>query len=191
VLVHQIVRAPGLTCAELGAFERWRALHESPSRTWPPGGGGGDQNLTGAGAIASGEALGSDTVTPGPVTASPTGIASAEALGTARLDLNVTPTGIASGEALGSDTVTPGAVDDHADRHRVGEAVGTALVGSGIAGCRRDQLGSETFGADTVTTGPVELDPAGIASGEAFGQATITGGVLTAGPHQLPTLGVG
>jgi hypothetical protein len=80
--------------------------------------------------------------------------------------------------------------DDHADRHRVGEAVGTALVGSGIAAAGAISSG-ETFGADTVTTGPVELDPAGIASGEAFGQATITGGVLTAGPHQLPTLGVG
>lgn len=138
----------------------------------------GDQNITGAGAITSGEAVGSHILTPGPVTVSPSGIASAEAFGTARLDLNIGPAGaIASAEAFGTDVITPGAVTISPTGIVSAEALGTPVVGGDIAGA--GGIGSaEAFGAPTISVGPVTISPSGIPSAEAFGSDTITGGVV-------------
>jgi hypothetical protein len=114
------------------------------------------QSISGAGAIASAEAFGTPTVTPGAVTVHPSGIASAEAFGTPTIihAALLAPSGIASAEAFGTPTVTLGAV---------------ILGPSGIAS-------AEAFGTPTVTVGIVTVGPSGIASAEAFGTLTVTVG---------------
>lgn len=97
--------------------------------------------------IASAEAFGTATISPGAVDISPTGIASAEAFGTPLITHIVEPTGIASAEAFGSHTVVPGVVQ---------------LGVTGIAS-------AEAFGSHTITPGAVDISPTGIASAEAFG----------------------
>lgn len=155
------------------------------------GGAPADQSISGAGAVASGEAIGSHTLTPGAVTVSPGGVAGAEAFGAARLDLNVTGAGaVASGEAVGAHTLTPGAVTVSPGGIASGEAVGNPLIGQGVAGAGGIASG-EAFGLATITPGPVTVSPSGVTSGEAFGQATLSGGAAGSSPRQLPTLGVG
>lgn len=85
-------------------------------------------------------------------TVSPSGIASAEAFGTAALSavITVSPTGIASGEAFGTALVNDGAVRP-----------------AGIAS-------AQAFGTATITPGPVTLSPTGIGSAENFGTPKIT-----------------
>jgi hypothetical protein len=160
-------------------------------------GGGADQNITGAGAIASSEAIGSHTVTPGDVTVSPSGIASAEAIGTHTVTpgaVTVSPSGIASAEAVGTAVVTPGAVTVSPTGIASGEVVSTGdvvTVGLSITGA--GAIGSaEAIGSHTLTPGPVTISPTGIPSGEAFGSPTITGGTSpTSQSTRLIMTGVG
>lgn len=115
--------------------------------------------------ITSAQALGSPTVTPGAVTVSPTGVGSAETVGSPTLTVvppaqSVNPTGVASAEAVGAPTVTPGAV---------------TLSPTGIAS-------AGTVGPPTVTPGPVTVSPAGVASTGAVGTPTLTPGPVTVSP---------
>lgn len=104
-----------------------------------------------------------------PQTVSPSGIASAEAFGTARLNFRIIGQGLASGEAFGNavvttpqpQTITPSGIVS-------GEAFGTLttrlyLGPSGIAT-------AEAFGAPRLAA---LIGPAGIASAEAFGLTNV------------------
>ena len=116
--------------------------------------GGGAQTVTVTG-IASSEAIGTPTVTPGAVAVSPIGIASGQVIGTPTIVAGVatiSPAGIASGEAIGTPAVTPGAV-----------VVSPTGIGS-----------SEVIGAPTVIAGVATISPSGIASGEAFGNLFVS-----------------
>jgi len=143
-------------------------------------------------AIASAEAFGSPTLTPGGVTVAPTGIASAEAFGTlnllfdqtvapsaitsaeafgtAQLNLTLLLTAIASAEAFGTLTIIPGSVNIAPGGIASAEAFGTprvARVGyiepTGIASL-------EAFGTPQLN---LKLEPSGIASAEALGTAKL------------------
>jgi hypothetical protein len=125
----------------------WVALEVLPST------GAGTQDISPSG-IASAEAFGTAVITTGAVDIAPSGIASGEAFGTALITIDVPATGIASQEAFGTPTITVGAVD---------------IAPSGIA-----SVGA--FGTATITTGVVDISPTGIASTEAFGTPTVTNG---------------
>lgn len=109
--IEQIKATPGTvsgaTIATLPSAAYWKTLSVvlEPSLT---------QTITTPTSIASSEAFGSPTVTPGAVTiTTPTSIASSEAFGSPAITTLATintPTSIVSGEAFGSPTVTPGAV---------------------------------------------------------------------------------
>lgn len=123
-----------------------------------PEGGAAAQNISPSG-IATAEAFGTATITTGAVTVSPTAIASAEAFGTASINLTVAPSGIASAEAFGSPTLT----------------TSYTITGTGIAS-------AEAFGTATITPGAVTVSPTGIVSAEAFGTATVSIGASTISP---------
>lgn len=109
--IEQVKATPGTvsgaTIATLPSAAYWKTLSVvlEPSLT---------QTITTPTSIASSEAFGSPTVTPGAVTiTTPTSIASSEAFGSPAITTLATintPTSIVSGEAFGSPTVTPGAV---------------------------------------------------------------------------------
>lgn len=96
-----------------------------------PDSGGSTQTVTATG-IATAEAVGSPTVTPGAVSVALSSVATAEVFGTPVISASGTTTvvasGIASGEALGSPTVTPGAVAVTAVGIDSAEQFGTATV---------------------------------------------------------------
>jgi len=137
--------------------------------------------------IASGEAFGTPTITPGAVTIAPTGIASGEAFGTPTITpgpVTVAPTGIASGEAFGTPTITPGAVTISPTGIASAEAFGTPVVAdesAQVVGPTGIASG-EAFGTPTLTPGPVTISPAGIASAEAFGTPVVAAGPVTVAP---------
>lgn len=138
------------------------------------------QNLSPSG-VASGEAFGTPTITPGAVDIAPTGIASGEAFGTPTVTpgaVDIAPTGIASGEAFGTPTIQATA-DIAPTGIASGEAFGTAtitatneLLPTGIAS-------GEAFGTAVISAGPVDIAPTGVASGEAFGLPTIAHGSIS------------
>lgn len=105
-------------------------------------------------------------------TVSPSAIASAEAFGTAKLNLKLFPSAIASLEAFGNPTVK----------------FTTNIYPTGIAS-------QEAFGSPTVLPGAVILQPSGIASLEAFGtplvfydQVIIPTGIASAEAFGTPTV---
>lgn len=120
------------------------------------------------------------TASSGAITATPTGIGSAEAFGTptAVLDINGTPTGIASAEAFGAVTavldlnVTPNGIAS-------AEAFGTpvAAVSGGIAGTPAGIGSAETFGSPTAVL-TLAATPTSVDSAEAFGTPTVVAGGL-------------
>lgn len=130
--------------------------------------GGAAQDIL-PGGLATGEAIGSATLTPGAVTISPGGLASGEAVGAATLTpgaVTIAPGGLASGEAVGAATITPGAV---------------TISPSGLPS-------EEVIGAATLAPGAVTISPAGLPSGEAIGTASlINAGVQTISPVGLPS----
>jgi hypothetical protein len=87
----------------------------------------------------------------GAQTITASGIASAEAVGTARLNLQLRPTGLASGETIGSHLVSTG---------------GLVLQPTGLAS-------GETVGAPVVLPGPVTIVVSGIASAESVGSPMV------------------
>lgn len=102
-------------------------------------------------------------------TVSPSGIASAEAVGTAQLNHTIAPGSIASGETFGDAIVTTPQISIISPTGIVsGEAFGTATLGlflrpSGIAS-------GEAFGAGRLSA---VIGPSGIVSGEAFGTTNL------------------
>lgn len=131
----------------------------------PSGAGGQTVNLTG---IASAQAFGTATPTPGNLNRSIIGIPSAEAFGTIGALNETVPglTGIPSGEAFG--TPSPPS-----------QTVGATGIPS-----------QEAFGGIGGMNEQVPIT--GIPSGEAFGNVTITGGIQSAGnPTRLLMTGAG
>lgn len=148
--------------------------------------GGGAQTITATG-IASGEAFGTARVN---LQLRPTGIASAEAVGQALLRLTVAPTGIGSAESFGAARlvlqVLPSGISS-------AEAFGSSTINlqvrpSGIAS-------GEAIGSHLVTTGGLVIQPTGIAGGEAFGTARLSltispSGISSAESFGSPTVGL-
>lgn len=136
----------------------------------------------------------------------PTGIASAEAFGTAVVTAtaDIAPTGIASAEAFGTAVVSPGAVDIAPTGIASAEAFGIAVVSAsntiaptGIASAEAfgtavisatatiapsGIASAEAFGTAVISAGPVDVSPTGVASAEAFGTAVITTGTVDIAP---------
>lgn len=93
----------------------------------------------------------------------------------------LSPTGLASAEAFGSATVVPGAVTVTAGDTASAEAFGSTAVIPGVATVEpTGTTSAEAFGTTTLVTGVVNITVNGIASAEAFG---ITG-VSTGGSAQ-------
>ncbi|MGZ4659830.1 MAG: DUF4082 domain-containing protein [Arthrobacter sp.] len=127
--------------------------------------------------IASAEAFGTATVS-GSLAVSPAGIASAEAFGTAAVNvpLTVSPAGIATREAFGSHfmiatlAVSPAGIAS-------AETIGSAAVSATLTVSPNGVTSGEVFGAATITAqggAPQTVAPSAIASGEAFGTLTVT-----------------
>lgn len=171
----------------------WQLFAPQTRRIWVPvaSGGGTMYSITGAGNIASAETIGTAAASFH-TSAAPTGIASAEAFGSAtatRTSLaSVTATGIASGEAFGSASAARIAAAQVATTG-IGsaEAFGTAsavwrsaIVAPGIAS-------AEAFGSASVErTGEAFIAPDGITSAEAFGTAVLS----RFGVEQIVTVGI-
>lgn len=133
--------------------------------------------------IASAEAFGTATIGRGAVDVAPTGIASAEAFGspTVAFMSEVEPTGIASAEAFGSPTITTTA-DIAPTGITSGEAFGTATVAPGAVDVSPTGIASaETFGTATLTS-VADINPTGIASAEAFGTTVVAPGAVDISP---------
>lgn len=118
--------------------------------------------------IATGEAHGSAVVTTGEVSVACTGVASAEAFGADRIDLNVAPSSITTAEAFGTSRFD---LNVSCTGVASAEAFGTQRLdlnvsASGVAT-------AETHGSTTVTQGGTTQDvtASAIASAEAFGSA--------------------
>lgn len=122
------------------------------------------------GGVSSGEQLGAHTVTPGPVTLSPSGLASGEAFGPARIGLAVTPAGIGSAETFGSTSVKFAALLPSGIAS--GESFGTPTISRGLGVLPSGIASGETFGAPSLTYAQ-GIAPAGLESVEAFGGAEI------------------
>ena len=150
--------------------------------------GAGLQTITATG-IASAEAFGSAALAPGSVAVSPTGLASGEAFGTAALSslYAIVATAVATGEAHGASVVTPGAVAITPTGVATGEAHGASVVAPGsVAIAPTGITTAEAFGAAVIDS-LISLVPTGISTGEAFGGATVSTGTVTLSPTGIAT----
>jgi hypothetical protein len=127
--------------------------------------GGGGASITGAGQIASAEALGQPALSVGIAAA---GVASAEAFGAVAVSAGVSAAGIATAEAFGSPSVSPSvsaagvASAEAFGSPALAVAIGAAGIGTG-----------EAFGQPSVSISG-EVIAVGIQSAEAFGAPTIS-----------------
>jgi hypothetical protein len=130
-----------------------------------PGAGGGGQTISPSG-IATAEAFGTATLAPGAVAVAPNGIASLEAFGAPTLTTLTTiiANAIASAEAFGAPTLT----------------TLTTIIANAIASL-------EAFGSHTLAPGAVLILPAGIASAEALGSPVISAGGSIVSPNGIET----
>ena len=126
----------------------------------------------GSSGVATGAAIGSQTVQRGAVTIAPSGLATGAALGTPTLNLRLFLTGLASGETYGAI--------------KLNRTVPVTAIDS-----------NEAFGSHTVARGSVVIGPTGISSSEAFGTAQITvaaqiisgaGAIATGAAYGTPVL---
>lgn len=123
-----------------------------------------------------------------PVTVSPSGIATSEAIGTATVQTTVTvaPSGIATGAATGTPgitatiTVAPGGITTGAALGAPGVQTAVTVAPTGIAS-------GEALGAPVVSNGALMVAPTGIASGAALGDVTAQTSVTIA-PGGVPSL---
>lgn len=156
--------------------------------------------------IASLEAFGAATLSPGAVSLQPSAIASAEGFGTAKVNLILAASAIASVEAFGTPqlnlTAFPSAI---ASLEAFGtlkvnltvfpsaiaslEAFGTPTLSPGVVVLAPDAIASlEAFGSPTVVGGAMRLFPSAIASLEAFGEPTLAPGAVTLLPSGIASL---
>lgn len=136
--------------------------------------------------IASDEAFGSTTVSPGAVSITPNGISSDEAFGSAVISsiFAITPSGIASAETVGNPTLSVGSVTVIPSGIVSAEAFGTAALSQGLVIAPASIETLEAFGNPTLMPGTVTVLPTGIESDEAFGVAQV-GDVIIAGKYSV------
>ena len=138
--------------------------------------------------IASAEAFGSAAISVGAVSLTPSGIASLEAFGSATISTSYSlqPSGIASLEAFGTQQVNVGAVSIVPAGIASLEAFGGHTLSPGAVSIAPSGISSaEAFGSDAVTVGAISLQPSGIASAEAFGGHTLSPGAVTITPSGI------
>ena len=132
--------------------------------------------------IASAEAFGTATITTGGVSVSPTGIATAEVFGTATVSngaVTISPTGISSLEDFGTPVINVGAITVSPSSITSGETFGTAIITleGGLQTISPTGIVSlESFGTPVIVTGTIIVSPSSIASLEAMGIPVITTG---------------
>lgn len=151
----------------------------------PVAAGPSPQTVTATG-IASAQAIGTATLTTGPVTVSPSGISSAQAVGSPTVTApppaqTVTPSGVASAEAVGSPTIAAGPVTVSATGIASAQAMGSPTVTTAVTVSPTGIASAEAFGSPTRTS-RVTVTLTGIPSAEATGSPTITTGPVTASP---------
>lgn len=128
-----------------------------------------NMQIPGITGIASGEAFG----TPSALnqTLYGTGIASAEAIGTAKLNHTVYPTAVGSSETIGSASLTTGPVNVSPTGIATGYASGSAQVNHTVYPTA--VASAEAFGSASLTMGPVSVSVTGIATSYASGTASV------------------
>lgn len=160
---------------------------------------GPDRSISGAGAIASGQAFGNPNIT-GSIVLLPSGIVTAQAFGTPFVNNTqqaLSPVAIASAEAFGAVVVAPGPRTLILTGIASAEAMGATVVAPGpvtlvVTGIASAQamgalglvlayfvypvaIGSgEAFGTPAAVPGPRTVNPTAIASSEAFGAAALS-----------------
>lgn len=146
----------------------------------------GAQTITPSG-IASVETFGTAKIN---TKVAATGIASTEAFGTAKINMRVAATGIATAEAFGAAVLAPGAVAIAPAGIASTETFGSAIVASGATIVAPSGIASaEAFGGATLLAGAVTITPAGMASLEAFGTAKINARIAATGIASLEAFG--
>jgi hypothetical protein len=109
-----------------------------------------------------------DLVSGGALSVTPSGIATAEAFGTARLDHGLTLTAIGSAEAFGAASLTVGQTISAAGAIGSAEAFGTARLDRGVA--LTGLASAEAFGTARLD---FNLSATGITTAQAFGAAAV------------------
>lgn len=144
------------------------------------------QNVSPTG-IASAESMGTQSIT---LSVAPSGIATGESLGSHSITLAVAPSGIASLEDLGTHAITAGAVNisptgiDSLEDLGAHTVIAVQIVTmTGIASL-------EDMGAHAITAGAVNISPTGIATGEALGAHSIAMLINPSGIVSLEALGL-
>lgn len=135
--------------------------------------------------IASAEAFGTAAASL-TLTANPTGISSAEAFGTASatFQTSTAPTGIASAEAFGTPTATP-TLTASPTGIASAQAFGTAVASTSLTTSPTGIASAESFG--TATASPVTATaPTGIPTAELFGAVAVALSLLL-GPTGVPS----
>ncbi len=136
--------------------------------------------------IASAQAFGTATLTAGVVVVTPSGIASAQAFGTPSL-LNVntlSPSSIASAEAFGTPSLTAGTVNLSPSSIASAEAFGTPSLLNVNTLNPSSIASAEAFGTPSLSS-VVVLSPSSIASAEAFGTASLAAGTVNVSPSSI------
>lgn len=144
----------------------------------PPATGGGTITATG---ITSAEAFGTAQIN---LTVNPTAIASAEAFGTPIIQLVIAPTAVASLEAFGTHQINLSI--NAAGGLASEEAFGDTVVQSGLQIFPSGIVSLEEFGAATINQ---TITAIAIATAEAFGTATVQLGIAPAGIGSLEAFG--
>ena len=131
------------------------------------------QTISGAGNIASGEAEGTPSVSPGGVSLLPSGIGSEATFGSPAVHpgaVTLQPAGLASGEALPGPVVLPGCVTIGPEGIDSAEGQGTPLILPGLVSIMPTGIVSaEVLGSPRLLPGAVALYPLAIGSAEVWG----------------------
>jgi hypothetical protein len=120
-------------------------------------------------------------------TITPSGIATAEAFGTGKVNLKISPSGIASAETFGTTKVNMSV--QGAGNVGTAEAFGTAVLTQGVAGQTISPsaiASGEAFGTLKVN---LKIFPSSVASGEAFGTTKVNQTIAPTGIASAETVG--
>ncbi len=149
------------------------------------------QTITATG-IASAEAFGTASISLGDVDTAPSSIASLEAFGTHVLSVGaveLTPASIASLEAFGTHVLSLGVVDIAPNSILTAEGFGTAALTVGVVNIDVASINSdEAFGTVVLATGSVDITPAGIGTAEGFGTHSLGLGAVEITPTGIVSL---
>jgi hypothetical protein len=154
------------------------------------GGGSSPQTVTVTGKTSS-SSLGTVTAVPGPITSTPSSVASQSSFGaiTVRSNINVPVTGPGSQSSFGTVTARPGNLNVPVAGKTSSSSFGTVTTGGGstvpVAG-----IGSQSaFGAVTAFGGPTSVPVPGLATEAQFGSIAFSGGdVNYARPYNRPQI---